>query len=396
MFYPTLQAVLALCLLLPAVRAQCPAIPDLASYNNTALPDLFTFVDGHTKVLTLDDWACRRAEISTLMQINELGTLPDDPPPEALDVSFSEDTLTITVTEGGKSITFAPTITYPTTGTGPFPAIIGMGGVSIPIPSGIAIINFDNEAMANQDSSPASRGVGLFFDLFGSDASAGAMMAWAWAVRRIMDALERTPAAKINLAKVGVSGCSRDGKGALVAGAFEPRLVLTIPQESGSGGTDSWRISDYVLSTGILTQTASEIVQENVWLSTNFDQFANTSTDRLPFDHHSLGAMVAPRGLFVIDNLGYDWLGPFSSYGAMVAARAAYQALGATDSLGISQSPNHTHCEFPDYQQDQLSAFIDKFLFDQPTDTNIDQTAGNYTFVVPNARWAPWRVPKLI
>ncbi|KAJ7224361.1 Glucuronoyl esterase catalytic domain from Hypocrea Jecorina [Mycena pura] len=341
------------------------------------------------------DWACRKAEMSVLLQQDELGTLPDDPSPGSMQVSFSGHTLTITVTEQGKSITFAPTITYPTTGTAPFPALIAMGGISIPTPAGVAIINFNNEAMANQDSSPASRGVGLFFNLFGSDASAGAMMAWAWAVRRIMDALEQTPAARINTAKVGVSGCSRNGKGALIAGAFEPRLVLTIPQESGSGGTDSWRISDFVLSTGILTQTASEIVQENVWLSTNFNQFATTSVNKLPFDHHFIGAMVAPRGLFVIDQVGIDWLGPSSSWGAMISARAAFTAMGASDSMGISQAASHNHCAFPTSQQAQLTAFINKFLFDEQTDTNIVETAGNFTFVIPNAQFAPWSIPTL-
>lgn len=259
------------CLLLALVHAQaCPAIPDLTSYNNTALPDPFTFANGN-KVVTLEDWACRRAEISTLMQMDELGVLPDDP--DLTVASFTGNTLTINVTDGGKSISFAPTITFPS-GRAPaagWPAIIGMGGISIPRPSSVAIINFNNEQMANQDSNPASRGVGLFFNLYGSDASAGAMIAWAWAVRRIMDALEMTPSAKINTARVGVSGCSRNGKGALVAGAFEPRLALTIPQESGSGGTDSWRISDFILASGILTQTASELHTENVWMSPNFD-----------------------------------------------------------------------------------------------------------------------------
>jgi len=344
--------------------------------------------------VTFEDWACRRAEISTLLQRDELGVLPGRP--EHMTVNFSGNTLTINVTNGGNTISFAPTITYPASGTAPFPALIAMGGISFPSPAGVAIINFNNEQMANQDSSPASRGVGLFYNLYGQDASAGAMMAWAWAVRQIMDALEQTPATKINTARVGVSGCSRNGKGALVAGAFEPRLALTIPQESGSGGTDSWRISDFILASGILTQTASEIVQENVWLSTSFDQFANTSVDALPFDHHSLGAMVAPRGLFVIDNLGYDWLGPFSSYGAMIAARTAWTAMRATHAMGISQAANHTHCIFPSTQQPQLDAFINKFLFDQPTDTDINETAGNYTFVVPDAQWAPWRVPAFV
>jgi len=137
-------------------------------------------------------------------------------------------------------------------------------------------------------------------------------------------------------------------------------------------------------------------VQENVWLSSNFDQFANSSVDRLPFDHHSLGALVAPRAMFVIDNLGYDWLGPFSSWGAMIAARTAWTALGASENMGISQAANHTHCVFPDTQQPELTAFINKFLLDKPADTHVVETAGNYTFSVPNAQWAPWNVPRLI
>ena len=62
------------------------------------------------------------------------------------------------------------------------------------------------------------------------------MTAWVWGVSRIIDALELSPHANINLNKLAVTGCSRDGKGALMAGAFETRIALTIPQESGSGG----------------------------------------------------------------------------------------------------------------------------------------------------------------
>lgn len=74
-------------------------------------------------------------------------------------------------------------------------------------------------------------------------------MAWAWGAGRVIDALEATTATnKINLARIGVSGCSRNGKGAFVVGAFEPRIALTIPQESGSGGAACWRVSDRVFA----------------------------------------------------------------------------------------------------------------------------------------------------
>ncbi|KAJ7099881.1 hypothetical protein C8R43DRAFT_1092336 [Mycena crocata] len=381
MVLTTALLLVSACAVLPVIRGQG---------RNTALPDPFTFAGG-AKVVTTADWACRAAEISTLLQTDELGTMPGTP--QSVTASFSGNTLTITVTDAGKSISFAPTITFPSSGTAPFPAIIGIGGISFPAPAGVAIINFNNDDMGAQNDQ-SSRGKGKFFTLYGSNASAGAMMSWAWGVRRIMDALEKTPGARIDPKRVGVSGCSRNGKGALVAGAFEPRIVLTIPQESGSGGTDSWRLSDAVSRNGTMTQTASEIIGENVWFSTNFNQFAQSSVNRLPFDHHLLAGLVAPRALFVIDNVGYDWLGPFASFGAMVAARTIWTALGAQTAMGYSQAANHVHCSFPSSQQPQLSAFINRFLLGQTSaNTAITETAGGYSFPIPNAQWAPWTPP---
>lgn len=147
------------------------------------------------------------------------------------------------------------------------------------------------------------RGQGKFYTLYGNTHSAGALTAWAWGVSRIIDALELTPAAGINTQKIGVTGCSRNGKGAIVAGALDERVALTIPQESGSGGAACWRLSDYQKSQGTDVQTASHIITENVWFSKNFDPHVN-QVNRLPFDHHSLAGLVAPRGLFVIENTG--------------------------------------------------------------------------------------------
>src|SRR5690606_9721277 len=84
---------------------------------------------------------------------------------------------------------------------------------------------------------------GLFYELYGKEHPASSMMAWAWGVSRVIDALASTPAARIDAARIAVSGCSRNGKGALVVGAFDERIALTVPQESGAGGSASWRIS---------------------------------------------------------------------------------------------------------------------------------------------------------
>ncbi|KAK5136464.1 hypothetical protein LTR08_003109 [Meristemomyces frigidus] len=371
----------------------CPAQPrNVALKNNTHLPDPFTFEDGQ-KVKTKQQWQCRREELKSLFEEYELGTLPG--PPEHLSASLNASNLTITAATNGATISFSVNITLPTTGKAPFPAVIAFDGLSIPVPSNVATIVFAVSAFGVQND-PSSRDVGTFYDLFGHNATASALMAWAWGVGRIIDALEITPSAKINTKKLAVTGCSRNGKGALVAGAFNDRIALTIPQESGSGGTSCWRISDAMLRDNQSTQTASEIVGENVWESLSFDQFAN-DTDLLPFDHHELLGLVAPRGLIVIDNSDYLWLGPESSWGCTGAARLIYSALGVTDNIGLSNVANHSHCAFPMARElPDLMAFYDKFLLNQPANTDIFYAVPNITLTVGDlAYWANWKVPKL-
>lgn len=113
-----------------------------------------------------------------------------------------------------------------------------------------------------QQTDLTSRGLGTFYNLYGSNATASAMTAWVWGVSRIIDIIEETPQAHINTQRIGVTGCSRDGKGALMAGAFDTRIALTIPQESGSGGDAGWRISLYEQDNGAVVQTATEIVRK--------------------------------------------------------------------------------------------------------------------------------------
>ena len=81
-----------------------------------------------------------------------------------------------------------------------------------------------------------------------------------------------------------------------------------------------------MLSQGQSTQTLSQIVGENVWFRSNFSQFGSTVT-KLPFDHHSIEGLVAPRALLVIEN-NILWLGPQSSWSGANAARRIWKALG--------------------------------------------------------------------
>jgi len=86
---------------------------------------------------------------------------------------------------------------------------------------GVASIAFDTNGVANQNG---MRGSGSFYSITGGTGASGALIGWAWGVSRIIDALEVTPAAKIDPKRIGVTGCSRNGKGALMVGAFDERI----------------------------------------------------------------------------------------------------------------------------------------------------------------------------
>jgi len=371
-----------------------PPMPSYASLpNNAFFPDPFLFMNG-TRMTTKAEWTCRRQEIATLAQEFEYGYKPN-PPTSASAASRSGNTLTVTVNDNGKTISFAASIIYPSTGTAPYPAMIGVGGSSLNNSAlssmGVAVINLPNNDIAAQTNS-SSRGMGKFYTMYGSGHSAGALMAWAWGASRLIDALEKTPAANIDTSRLGVTGCSRNGKGALAVGAYDERIKLVIPQESGSGGAGTWRVSDWMLSQGQSTQTLSEIVGENVWFRQNFSQFSSTA-GKLPFDHHSLEGLVAPRALLVIEN-NILWLGPQSSWSGANAARMIWQAMGVTDKMGYSLTTEHTHCSFPSSQQAEVNAYVQKFLIGGGTaNTNIMRNDPGVQF--NQSQWVNWTVPAL-
>jgi hypothetical protein len=344
-------------------------------------------------------WPCRRTEVKAQALKYELGANPGEP--SSVTGSFDgSDQINVTVTDGDRSIAFNATISYPAVGEPPFPAMIGIAGISIGESilndMGVATIIFPSRAIALDDKA-SSRGSGAFYDLYPSSSSTGALMAWTWGVGRLIDALEQVPEAKIDAKRLGVTGCSRYGKGALIVGAFEDRIILTIPQESGAGGSASWRISDVMLAAGANVQTLSEITGENVWFTPTFSQFGKAAK-KLPFDHHMIEGLVAPRALLVIENTSQEWLGNISTYNDSMAAHMIWEGLGIADHMGYSQVGDHSHCQWNGSQQREVTAYVQRFLIGEANDagtpnTNVLKTDGGYTFDA--ATWVDWQVPTL-
>jgi hypothetical protein len=365
-------------------------VPTFNQLPNVALlNDAFTFYNG-TKVQTEADWACRKVELMEFFYEFELG--PKQPAPSDVSGTVSTSAITVNAGDGTTSISFTATVQLPTTGSAPYPSVIGVGGCFLNsqalLNKGIAIINFPNDDVAQQNSAQ-SRGIGKYYTLYGASDPAGAMMAWAWGVSRMLDVMQADPSGLFDMDKIGATGCSRNGKGSLVVSAFDERIALALIQESGSGGSASWRISDWQ---GTTVQTLGEIIGENVWFGLALNQFSGYTT-KLPMDHHLLLALMIPRAALVIENTGMVWLGNVSTWDNSNAARQVFSAFGLENNLGVSQVGNHNHCAFPAEEQPDVDAFVDAFLLGQSgVNTTIVHTDGAFTY---NASWYPYPIPSI-
>lgn len=375
------------------------------------LPDPFIFADGSGSVKKFSQWERRRQEILSLLQQYEVGIkprtdksaitavivpykTPESPLPVMVGFdgnpfhspyeAFEPDTIVVTVTVGGESLTMHCPVIYPQ-GDGPFPAVIGMGqgaGSLDPLlfsERNIAMIGFPfQEVMSHTQT----RGNEPINRLYPDHTEIGAYSAWPWGVSRLIDAIEILgEGSRIDAGHIAVTGCSFAGKMALWSGAFDERIALTIAQEPGGGGAASWRVSETLGEVERVKNT------NYAWFLEDMKQYSET-VDNMPVDHHELCALVAPRALLVFGNPDYEWLADESGYISCVAARRVWEKFGVADRMGYSFQDGHMHCSLPEEQYPELEAFIDRFLLGKDVNTNCTKApmfADSDTLT-----WIPW------
>lgn len=349
------------------------------------LPDPFAWADGSGRSTKFKDWKRRRSEIIQQMQHYELGPKPMVSK-DSLEAWMDSDTLVVIVHEKGQTLTLRASIKYPE-GEGPFPAIIGVGFPTGSLPreifeerniAGIAF-NFTQVMSHTQ-----KRGEEPINKLYPEHVAIGAYSAWPWGVSRLIDGLEIVgEGSRIDLSHIGITGCSFAGKMALYAGAFDERIALTIAQEPGGGGMNSWRVSETLGNVETLGRT------NRSWFLESMFQYAEKNVSRLPMDHHELAALIAPRALLVLGNPDYEWLAEESNYVSCQAARKVWEAFGIEDRMGFSIVADHMHCMLPESQYPEVEAFVDKFLLGkQEIDTHV--TKAEMFKDVDYQKWMPW------
>jgi len=348
--------------------AACPVtgtLPDYAALKaDGKLPDPFTKLDG-TRIKDKSEWACRRAEIVKQLAKYIYGEKPI-PPKGSVTGTVSTTQISVKVTEGTKSTSFTAKVDM-NGATAPAPAILiydGGLGSSLPIPSGVAKITFT----ATEASGGSGNKTGPFFTYYGATHPAGYMVAQAWQVSRIIDLLEANPGT-IDPYHIGVTGCSRNGKGAFAGGLFDNRVALTIPCESGIGGTVGLRLKEQLdPGTNDKAEWPYHAISYVRWLSeVSLGPFATANdangdnTDKLPVDMHEAMALIAPRAIYIVDNPGITNLDPKSAYVTGMAGKAIFTALGVADHFAY-QGAGGDHCVWRSQYSASLTAMIDRFL----------------------------------
>jgi hypothetical protein len=431
---------------------QSPQFPSFAQLPIIRpLPDPFRFENGYRDT-SFFSWEQPRNDLMAAIEQYEMGPVPDCSdcaitasyaPPAA---PGDSGTLTVNVTRNGKRLTLTSGVYIPQAmGSGPFPAMIPMEIASFDffgttyyfgpppqpdygsLPPGIfqdlpiATIGYVSTQVAGYCfEGTCDHTQDPFYQLYPNlcavvctrTSNSGIYAAWTWGIDRLIDGIKIAAQQAVNplpidLHHLGVTGCSFAGKMALIGGAFDERIALTIAQESGGGGATSWRVSH-----DIEGQDAVEDVDDTSydWWAGQMQQFSGDNVYKMPVDQHELMALVAPRALLETGNTEYYWLSNGSNYVAARATQKVYNALGIGDRFGFYIDGNHGHCATLPAEAPVIQSYVDRFLLGQ-SDTNTDVEVypnpadttdygypivvadGGYAYYFPKldySRWTAW------
>ncbi|HVT79859.1 MAG TPA: hypothetical protein VHM90_04320, partial [Phycisphaerae bacterium] len=187
--------------------------------------------------------------------------------------------------------------------------------------------------------------------------------AWAWGISRAVDYLVTDPL--IDKDKIMVTGTSRTGQAAFLAGAFDERIALTAPVAGGMALRYSGKEVGDKLGQGI-----GEVVdQQTYWFGPRLPEFKG-HTYQLPTDQHFLVALTAPR-LFIMCNSMADQYGrPLAAVKTYEAAKPVFDFLKVPDHVGLSFRPGGHGMQAPDWSA--LLDFADQKLLKKPGDRKFD------------------------
>lgn len=218
---------------------------------------------------------------------------------------------------------------------------------------GIALVRFDRtEVVADPGATPGSRPPrrGGLYDRYPA-AEFGALAAWAWGIHRVVDAVNVLGAEPVgggplapaplpvplDATRIAVTGFSRGGKAALVAGATDPRIGLVHAHASGAGGAAAFLVA------GEGSEGMHVASRFPGWFGPRLGAYVEREAE-LPVDQHALVAAILPRPLLLTGGGDDLWANPAGTAQAALAAREVARFLGRPDAIEMRlRSGGHHH-----------------------------------------------------
>lgn len=334
------------------------AYPAEPVVNKGELPDPFAEPGAADRVSTKKEWAGLSKKWLDMISKVEYGGFP--PKPGSIDAEVlchnrikslpgkpRNWSYRINCHGGSRPFSFCARVIFPESPT-PAPAIINGDGcwwnincneiLKMVLESGCALVIFNRTEMAEDLGYPEApdkkKRAGGLYDIY-PGMTFGAISAWAWGFHRCVDLLQELPF--IDKTRIAVTGHSRGGKTALLAGASDKRIAVVNDNASCAAGSPVFR---YVGDGG---ETLDIINSFPSWFDQEFKQFMDKEED-LPFDQHCLLASVAPRPLLLTYALDDRWSNPEGMVQSAWAAGEVYRFLGCEDNLAFHLRPGgHTH-----------------------------------------------------
>ena len=357
------------------------------------LPDPFLKEDG-SRVVTLEDWNLRRQEIKDMIVNIQYGSMPNSPEKVTI-TNLESKTLDGGETQDELYFDFVPkrdqpeikfgmnvTVLSPSVeavkrrqnsvkdfGVNGIPALIYVGKSVFYdlLQNGYMMICYENNQlepmeMGNPIVGPAQQ---AYEELEPGKYSWGSISVWAWGALQLLEyALTLTA---INKKQIMISGHSRNGKTALLAGALDDRIAIVNPAGSGCAGAGSY------LALGDDCEDLAALTSRKrwwAWTHPDFEKWAGREKD-LPFDQHFLMGLVAPRPLLRTEGHNDLWANPKGTYASFLATQPIYDFLGTPKRNGI-----HIR-EGGHYQGEEdsaaLLAFADWHFFNLPPKHNFQE-----------------------
>ena len=234
-------------LAIPAMaQTALPEVDDLPVM--TELPDVMALRDG-TPITSADQWPAKRAEILEAIQFYQYGHVPPAPGNVEGKVHKSEEMFEGTSTLHLVRVRMGPDhdirarvgLYVPNDKPGPFPVVLAVDAVwneghhqtaQLMNERGYIYAGFERGDF-DPDTPNRDNGVHQLYP----ESDWGSIAAWAWGMNRVTDYLVTRD--DVDPKRLVVTGHSRSGKTALLAGVLDERIGLVAPRCSGCGGAGS-------------------------------------------------------------------------------------------------------------------------------------------------------------